>query len=384
MTAPADRPKNVRSYLKQAGWNIEDYGVAGELWRKANDQDDSVVIAVPSKLSLESTEWKALVERIAQFYSKPPSKVEFEIEHLYVDVTRFRAANKYVIDESIPLTTGVGLISTAYRILRASATTARQSRSQIAGNFSKAGDEIAQRARLGHTERGSYILPVLMPLSITEADQFGTIWDDQSNILGRVPLETSERRVTRTMAGALGAISRYVIEPASDPTPQVVPSLVASGVSRELVLAVEEVLEEAAVAEFECEFLWASGINSPSGVPNVVKFPADASDLLRRTAQLLRNTKKDPTQRVSGPIVQVRHLPEESFGEFALQTVRHGRNAEIRVIVDVSLVDEILEWMKTSRTVVVEGQVLRDPGKPLKIESPSQIYPLDESMLFVQ
>lgn len=372
----------IESYLKRTGWKADDRGVSGALWRNQTAAGDSAVIAVPSRVQAGSAEWRALIARIANFENRLDAHVEFDVEHPYVDVTRFRAANEYIIDRTIPLVAGVGLVSTAYKILRASATIARQNRAQIGGNFSKLGDEIVNRARLGHSERGSYILPVLMPLSIQERELAGGFWEDPSGVLGSVPLETSERRVTRTMAAALDAIGRIVIDPAREPRANIVDPLVASGVCKELVMAVEDVLSDPAVSVFEAGFSWARGVTAPSGLPEKVTVPSEARDLLAKTARLLRRSKKDPGQRVSGPIVQVRHLPDDPFGEVALQTMRHGRYAEIRVLVKEDRISQALEWMKTSRTVVVEGQVVRDPGRPLRIDSPALIYPLDESLLF--
>jgi hypothetical protein len=377
-----DKGEDVRSYLGKSGWTSDQRGTSGELWRHQTETGEGVVLAVPSTIAVGSTEWHAIVDRIARFENRSSLQIAFALEHLYVDVARFRAANEFVIDQSIPLIAGVGLVSTAYKILRASATTARQARAQIGGNFSTLGDEIAKRARLGHTEEGSYILPVLMPLSVDEVDHAGGFWEDQPGVIGRVALETSERRVTRTMAEALATLLRVVIDPAKEPNSGIVAPLVAAGVSRELVVAVEQVLEDPAVADFETGFSWAPGITAPAGVPERVSIPSEARYLLTKAATLLKTTTRDPAERATGPIVQIRHLPNDLFGEVGLQTMRHGRNAEIRVRVAQERIEQLLEWMKTSRTVVVEGLLIRDPGKPLKIDNPTQIYPLDESLLF--
>jgi hypothetical protein len=221
-----------------------------------------------------------------------------------------------------------------------------------------------------------------MPLSVDEVDHAGGFWEDQPGVIGRVALETSERRVTRTMAEALATLLRVVIDPAKEPNSGIVAPLVAAGVSRELVVAVEQVLEDPAVADFETGFSWAPGITAPAGVPERVSIPSEARYLLTKAATLLKTTTRDPAERATGPIVQIRHLPNDLFGEVGLQTMRHGRNAEIRVRVAQERIEQLLEWMKTSRTVVVEGLLIRDPGKPLKIDNPTQIYPLDESLLF--
>jgi hypothetical protein len=148
-----------------------------------------------------------------------------------------------------------------------------------------------------------------------------------------------------------------------------------------MVVAINHVLSAPAVAEFETAFTWASGVTAPAAVPSSVTIPADARELLTHTARLLLNTRRDLSERITGPIVEVRHVPEEPFGEVAVQTIRNGRAAEVRVRLNTSQLDSCHEWMRTARTVLVEGRVKRDPGKPLRIDTPSAIYPLDETYL---
>lgn len=63
----------------------------------------------------------------------------------------------------------------------------------------------------------------------------------------------------------------------------------------------------------------------------------------------------------------------------AVQTIRRGRQVEVRVRLSAKQLDPTHDWMRTARTVVVEGNVVRDPGKPPRIDQPRDIYPLDET-----
>jgi len=371
---------NVRTYLRRTGWTEEAPGVAGSLWHHEAVQREPVTIAVPATVRRATVEWRSVTERLASFEQRPTAEVAFRVEHLFVDVTRFRVANDLVIEGSIPLTAGVDLVASAYKLLRASATTARRPRAQIAGNFSRLGDQIADQARLAQTEEGSYILPILMPLSEPPPETEAGLWQHEAGI-DRVAPEPPERRVTRTLAQALTVLQTRIVEPAREPKAADIIPLIAAGGSRELVMAVSQVLSDPAVAVFEASFAWASGVTAPAAVPRSISFPAEASDLLTEASKLLLTSRRDPAERMTGPIVEVRHIPDDPFGEVALQTMRQGRQVEIRVRLDRQHLDPTHEWMRTARTIVVEGQVQRDPGKPLRIDGPTGIYPLDESYL---
>lgn len=388
MTGTRTLLSSVEGYLHRAGWARREPGPAGALWTlpaqaTGNNRmaEDDQTLAVPFEIRLESPAWNGLIHRVAAHEQREVDQVADEIEHFYIDVTRFRAANDYLIAGSIPLTAGVDLVASAFWMLRASATTARQAKAHIAGGFSKRGDKIVEAARLGHTEEGSYIFPVLLPLSEPEPDEQDNLWRDEAGIAERVALEPPERRVTRTLAQALTAVSILVVEPAREPTTAVVPPLVAAGASRELIAAVTQVLSDPAVALLDTSFAWAGGAAAPGSVPAHVALPSEALGLLERTSQLLRASRREPPAQMSGLIVEVRHIPDDPVGSVVLQTIRQGRPVEVRVHLSSDKLDPVHDWMRTSRTIVVEGQVQRDPSKRLRVDQPTAIYPLDESFL---
>jgi hypothetical protein len=220
----------VRLYLTSRGWHADPPGSAGALWRRGEDQ----VIAVPARIPVDSAAWRSVIDRIGVADARSPEDVASSIQLQMTDVTRLRAANDIVISGSIPLPAGVNLVSSAYAMLRAAATASVRPRAHIAGNFSKLADEVVAQARLGHTQSGSYIIPLLMPLTSPPDDR-----TDAPPVPGmeieRSPIEPSERRVTRTLAQALDAVDRLIVQPARKPRPSDLTSAVVAGVTRELV-----------------------------------------------------------------------------------------------------------------------------------------------------
>jgi hypothetical protein len=142
-------------------------------------------------------------------------------------------------------------------------------------------------------------------------------------------------------------------------------------------------LSDGIVDNFETTFAWAPGFTAPAGIPGVIAISHESKYLLRTAARLLRTPRRDPVEKITGPIIEVRHVPDDVFGEFAIQAMRRGRQVEIKVRVDRARIDEVLEWMKTARTIIVDGQVVRDIGRPLRIDAARNVYPLDESFLSV-
>jgi hypothetical protein len=185
----------------------------------------------------------------------------------------------------------------------------------------------------------------------------------------------------RTFAEALTAVDKLVVEPARPLRGRDIPDLVVAGVSREFVSALKRVIAEPAVAEFKTVFQWAPAFTAPSSVPADITIPRESVELLDGAARLLKETRRDPLRSITGPIVEVRYIPGDPFGEVAVQTIRRGRPSEVRVRLGPGEIDKSYEWMRTAKTVVVDGVVTRSAGQPLRIDSPRRFASLDSTFI---
>jgi hypothetical protein len=326
------------------------------------------------------SEWAGIVQRLAAFERREPQAVATSIEYQLIDVTSLRASNDIVIRGSIPLEAGVGLVSSAWSMLRAAATTSIRTRAHIGGSYSKLADEVASQARLGHTREGSYIIPVLMPLPEPKSDS-----TDEPPIAGmeieRVAFEPQERRVMRTFAQALAAVNSVVIAPERTPTATQLQAAVVAGVSRELVSALHRVVTDESVSQFDASFAWAEGVGEPAGVPTTVSIPAAAAPRLADVTRLLRAARYTEVEIITGPIVEIRHVPNDPFGDISIQTMRRGRQAEVRVRIGEPQLTSAYDWARDGRPVLCEGTVTSLRGRPLRVEAPRRVQPLDEEYL---
>lgn len=375
-----DVGRDVRLYLERSGWAATTAGDAGELWQHENAEH---TIAVPWHLTSGGPEWRGVAERLAAFQQVQVRIVEQHLQRVWVDVTRLRAAKDVVISGSIPLDAGTALVSSASSLVRAAATTAQKLKGDIGGNFSKRGDELAAEARLGHTEEGSFIVPILLPLSPPAEELPGKAAQGQFAGVeaSRNPYEPAERRVTRTLAEALGALRTNIVEPAKDVTTAALHPFVHAGGSREIVLAVSRILEHESVALFEASFEWAPAVEAPPSAAEPVRFEAESNELLRKAARLLRQERYSPAQILTGPIVGIRHEVDAPRGEVSIQTVYRGRACEVRIIVSAETVRQANTWMPAQRIVLVEGRVRSLPGERLTVQEPQRVMPLDATTL---
>lgn len=360
------------------GWNEQSPGPTGALWTRNGKR-----IGVPSEPDNELI--AGVVKRLAFAEQRDLADVVTSVKYLLFDVTHLRADSDYRYADAIPLETGAKIVNSARTMLRATATTARWERAHIGSNYSKYGDDVVAQALMGHTQKGSYVIPVLMPLPEPEgADlhQPALDLDHEQVEFHRSPSEPFERRVIRTFAQSMQAVKELVVDPAREPRADDMHELVYRGVSREFCYALAGILKQRSIGEFEASVDWAQAVPAPATMPRSVTIDSEAESLVSKAADKLRQQKVDPSRVFSGTIVQLRHeSPDDPFGEIAISTVRQGHASEILVRLRMPLYQKAWDWHYQGRAVLVEGTVRRVPGKPLRVDEPFRCHPVDEMFL---
>ncbi|URN13062.1 hypothetical protein LUW77_20355 [Streptomyces radiopugnans] len=365
----------IRMYLQAEGWQSQPPGSAGTIWIR-----DDAMVGIPSDVNSDPEVSKGIVERIARHERRNPKEVALSIRYHLMDVTYLRAANEYKITDTIPFEAASTMINSARRLLRAVGTTAWHERGEIGGNYARQGDAVLKKARMDHTQEGSFIIPVLVPLPFTEEVSTEAQHVDDLELFQAAP-EPFERRVTRTFAQSLMAIKEIIVEPESSPSVADLHAVVARGVSREFCSALAKILSEPSISEFETSFDWATSVPAPETIPETVTIEADASEKIGEAAEKLKKHRIDSTSTFSGNIVELRHVGNDEFGFATISTVRRGRRSKIRVRLPYERYQEAVIWHRGRRTVIVEGEVRHGTGRRLVVEEPINFQPIDEILL---
>lgn len=365
--------ERVQAWMLRHGWDQVSEGRAGSMWMNPQFGEEHR-IGVLRAIAFDSHEYDDLIARLASTHSVVETQLSQAIINWANDITYLRAANDYVIHDTIPLNAGAVMLESARMMFRAAATAAVRVRPAINGSFSKFGDEVADRVRMGHTIRGSYVVPILVDVGQerqeTRPDEGveGSLFDVAD---ARETVESLERRATRTFAQAFAAVHDRIVEPERLPSEGELMELIARGVTREFVTAVTRVLQQDAVATLDASFEWAPAQGGPAGTPARVEIPATAASKIEETGRKLRAAKRPQHEIFTGPVVVVEHEPDETVTRFAIRTMRGGKSCRIETTTRAP-VDEVLEWMRRQVIVQVRGRVSRSGGS-LAIAKPFDV-----------
>lgn len=289
--------EDLQAYLATAGWQEGSLGVAGSLWTKADSE-----IGVPSRPDNDLI--RGAVERLARIEHRPLSEVSTTIRLWRFDVINLCIAGDNPKVESIPLSCAATIMQSAYRMLRAAGTTTIRTREEIRGGYSRLGHEMARAAQMGHTEGGSFVIPVLVPLfdRVPQEDTRGPA------VVHIAAPEPPRRHATRTLAKSLTAICELIVAPARKSKTKSLDAAVEHGVSRELCMSLVRILKEPSVGRFEARFRWARTVDSPTPLPVSVILESSARNLIESAANQLRRKTKEikpeeliPAQRYDSP-----------------------------------------------------------------------------------
>lgn len=389
MTATATPDaSNLTEVLSHSGWREASRGPAGALWKH---RDTDSLVGVPDGLTADRPEWPHVVSQIADAMHLSTEELSLRIRRFRFDVVEFKASGS-LWDTAVPVEAGFNLFRTARKVLRSTATTSRGARAEIGTSYLQISKELVSRALFDQTRHGSYVVPMLLPVEQVldhENDSPQTSTDLELETTSGEQVftetvkerETEVRRVTRTMAEALSTVESTLITPASEPTRQEITAMVDSGVSRELLSALYEVISAPAVLSFNTSFAWSEVLSTPKHLEDTsVDIPSAAAELLKRTIPRFARPARDDTERFTGPIVQMRHEKLPNSGRVSIDTFRNSRKVEISTYVSSEKLDEMHNAFAEQDTVVVEG-VVRSSPNGLFIDSPSALHRISTEQL---
>lgn len=373
--------ENLEDFLSFHGWSPISEGHAGKLWEYPETKDE---IAIPHGMRPDTGLWDGTLEMIAHYQRADKNLIEREVLRFWMDVTEFRAVSSVVSGNNIAAGAGSALFSGAWKILRSSATTARGAKVSIGGKYSSAGDRAIDRAMFAQTEPGSYILPLLVPLERTLNEKNAREFAEQvstDDFFQAHVSESEQRRTTRTMAQALSAVSKVLVEPAIEPTARAINDVVMAGASKELVKALHDIINGEGVSSLDMTFSWAPKAGKLAHIQKKIEVPTGASEILLKAAKRMNTTKEPMAGLLSGPIIALYHPKGQHFGEATIEAPHRGRVR--RIVVSLrgnSRLDAAHKWFHSHETLLVSG-ALRSTAEGLKIDDPHDIRPLSETTL---
>lgn len=251
---PSVGASQIRTYLTSKRWRADIVGQVAELWNHPEYPDSTILVPTIDTASDFSLRAGLLMQDLSKVEHRPTDAVSYDVSTIVFDVTDFKPTNPELIDNSIPVGAGQKLFESAEKLMEASAAATIRRQAHFSRSMPLLARTHAKTLRIGHTRRGSYIVPILSPAHTSPA-----LPEDEEPRLFALAVEETlfDRRVMTTLSSALGRLEDIAVTASRMPTQSEVADSVEGGVSRELCEAVKIAISDPGIESLDISLKWS-------------------------------------------------------------------------------------------------------------------------------
>jgi hypothetical protein len=352
------------AYLRSAGWRplgVEDTDPLTE-WAKDTDRGYFELQVPRHQL------WKDYARRMREALAiladeEGRSQLELvkDIPLVARDVIRLRSVVQTRSDGTIPLDDGAQIATAARNMMLAAACATVEARRAWGPRKPQKATNYLDEVSLGQTERGSFVLTLLAPVPPSLTSQ-GALFDDVQDA------EPFNRRVTRTLGAALGAIRTAAEIGASRGDLSAFEAGVEQGISADLCESLALVRDCSSITQLEVRIGWASSRRPIDPPKTFHEFAPDALEVIREAGRVLRERSPIEDFELEGPVVKVDRPGDELSGDAIVLGNVDGRTRQIHINVGGKDWNETTQAMADRSILRCRGELVRQ-GKRYSLQN---------------
>jgi hypothetical protein len=352
-------PVDLSAYLRANGWRSgeELAGGLAKAWLKTIDGGEIDVI-VPLDRSLRDFR-RRIVETLGsleQIEKRSVLQILADIQQVAADVIRWRWIQNNAEDGTMPLDQGQQLIAQVRGQLLAAACSTVERRQFFASRKPPKAMDYLHRARLGQSERGSYVVAVQCPISpvlpfdgLPDADPF-------------------ERRVTLTLANALQSLITASSHAMSNDKLDRA-RLADDGISANLCESVSAMLgQENIRRSVEVRFSYAAARPASPTAIRIARFSSDLAPIISEIGNELRETATREDFELVGFVTDLSRGPDQDFGAAVIQGLVDDEFRRVELDAAAEDYEGVLTVAHGDRkTVRCEGELVKVKGRSFRL-----------------
>ena len=363
-------PRGVHAYLATNGWRkVGPYhGNTGDMYCLREDEREAVLVPASAKLADYVTRLMQLAETLGRVENRRQLTVLTDLSLAEVDLIRVRLPKAHP-DNTIPLSTGVGLLDESRKLLLAAACSASSPQRLFrAGRNQKAAAYI-DHVRLGQTEPGSFVVNLLAPvtpsLTKSEAAQLTL-------------LEPFERRVAQMLVSGLRA-SREATELVNRGEDiGAFEERISKGVSANLCQATANLINTG--SGLDVSVSWALTRQPHEELVNeraAVTFAPSDAPVLEEAARILSDRQERCDERIEGYVSALTRDQSDPEGRATIKAVIDGALVSVKADFSQSEYNRITDAHTRRLSVSLEGDLQRE-GQRWRLMNPRDLTVVED------
>ncbi|SNQ47493.1 putative Uncharacterised protein [Frankia canadensis] len=317
LTSPDVEPGEIESFLRTRGWRRVDYRpTVSAVWENA-PLDASLMVPYNRRYRDFVPRLQDALNTISLVYDIEQDALPFRIASAVNDIVLLRA-DQIRAGDSIPLGEAQVLLDGMSRLMLVAACSAIRPRPSNPGKRpTLATDFVANDLRLGHTIRGSFVLPIFVHLD--EADDGDHNVPSAMN--GKAPFNAEKtgpanrpvafsRVVVETLASGLAA-TRELLDPQGTMS---LDDAVERGASAEMVESVGAMGRQKGVRSLDLSFVFSESLPRSPGTPDRVELPRPGREQVERVVRSLRQRPTESHIDIVGHVTRLERAEDDDGG----------------------------------------------------------------------
>lgn len=352
-------PTRLEAYLLSTGW-IEACSISdkAKVWHRPEEKYFDLEILQPINQDLKdySQRLYEAIHFLSEYENRTASKIINDVGNFDSDIVKIRVISPDVDGGVIPIDDGVLLFEKAKELLVSSTLSTFKRKRFFSGSWPAAVREFIDTLRFGQTERGSYIVNVIAPIShfsekeIPEADC--SITRSISNNLAR------SLQATRV------AVENY------EKTKDLISfeSAVSSGVSANLCDAIIGMSGTSNSRDIEISIEFAASEMDSQGILRSHRFASSHIPILSTASDYYKGNFVIQNYEARGLVIRMDHEPTEDYGVIRVSSIVNGAAKNISVQLSLDDYWEAVKAHKPGYPVACQGDLHVTPRSAFLVD----------------
>lgn len=308
------KPLDIAMYLFSKGWEEFD-NIPNKLsyWKW---QDNFLLLPYNSGSDEYALCVLDILKSLEQIENRSQVEIFKDIQTSTSDIVRIRANAPEAAEGSIPIEMGVELVKQAKEMVLAAACSEINPLPYYPSNKPRQAVAYLNNVKMGQTEQGSYVLPIISKLPLNRLGQTTLIADDPY-----------ERRVIKNLVQALNEVKFAATISESTGSMEVFRDSVRNGVSANLCEAIVGITSfENTYRDLELKISWSHKLPVKDDVPTGVFLQAQLMPIIEKASTYLKEFSPREDFIVHGPVLRLEKLKESELGKVTLVTTIDGES----------------------------------------------------------
>ncbi len=314
-------PTQLRGYLISHGWREESsIRDIASVWRRPEFDKKDFEILQPEDKSIRDFSDRVLdmLQVLSEFEKRTVEDVFRDISNYFSDLIRIRISHDDVKNGSIPLDDGVLLIEKAKDLLASATLSTLSKKKYFIGSRPPDVIDFMDKARLGQTEIGSYVINIIAPLDSQE--------NKDEELLERLSFS---RIVTTTLDKGLSAISSTIDNFKRNNNFSVFDEAVEKGVSANLCDALIGLTGEKQSRDVNISISFSKYEQQEEELKIEHFFKPDIVPYLKKASEYLKENYVIPNVTISGFVKKLDRGKDKVYGLVTVTAVVEDRERNV-------------------------------------------------------